>query len=75
MFPSLKIENSFKRGPANWKFNNSLLQDENYLQLIKDSSASIENKCQDVENKQHLWELIKMEIRAETISQLKNEII
>ena len=73
IFLSLKIENSFKRGPGTWKFNNSLLQDENYLQLIKDSYASIENKYKDVENKQLLWELIKMEIRAETISYSKTK--
>ena len=73
IFLSLKIENSFKRGPGTWKFNNSLLQDENYLQLIKDSYASIENKYKDVENKQLLWKLIKMEIRAETISYSKTK--
>ena len=59
----MKIGNNFTRGPGTWKFNNSLLQDENYLQLIKDSYPSIEQKYQDVENKQLLWELI----RAETI--------
>ena len=32
IFLSLKIENNFTRGPGTWKFNNSLLQDENYLQ-------------------------------------------
>ena len=73
IFLSLKIENSFKRGPGTWKFNNSLLQDENYLQLIKDSLALIENKYKDVENKQLLWELIKMETRAETISYSKTK--
>ena len=67
IFLSLKIGNNFTRGPGTWKFNNSLLQDENYLQLIKDSYPSIEQKYQDVENKQLLWELIKMEIRTETI--------
>ena len=58
IFLSLKIENNFTRGPGTWKFNNSLLQDENYLQLIKDNYPLIENKYQAVENKQLLWELI-----------------
>ena len=69
----MKIGNNFTRGPRTWKFNNSLLQDENYLQLIKDNYPSIEHKYQDVENKQLLWELIKMEIRAETIKYSKTK--
>ena len=73
IFISLKIENHFARGPGTWKFNNLLLQDENFLQLIKDSYPLIENKYQDVENKQLLWELIKMEIRAETIRYSKTK--
>ena len=69
----MKIDNSFKRGPGTWKFNNSLLQDEDYLHLINDNYASIEDKYQDVENKQLLWELIKMEIRAKTIGYSKTK--
>ena len=44
LFLSLKIGNNFTRGPGTWKFTNSLLQDENYLRLIKDSCPSIEQK-------------------------------
>ena len=69
----MKIGNNFTRGPGTWEFNNSLLQDGNDLQLIKDSYPSIEHKFQDVENKQILWELIKMEIRAETIRYSKTK--
>ena len=43
------------------------------MQLIKDSYPSIEHKYQDVENKQLLWELITMEIRAETIRYSKTK--
>ena len=42
IFLSLKIGNNLTRGPGTWKFNNSLLKDENYLQLIKDNYPSIE---------------------------------
>ena len=69
----MKIGNNLTRGPGTWKFNNSLLQDENYLQLIKDNYPLIGHKYQDVENKQLLWELIKMEIRAETISTARKD--
>ena len=43
------------------------------MQLIKDSYPSIEHKYQDVENKKLLWELLKMEIRAETIRYSKTK--
>ena len=56
IFVSLKIENNFtrSRGPGTWKFNNSSLQDENHLHLIKHNYPLIESKYQDVENKQLL---------------------
>ena len=73
IFLSLKIENNFTGGPGTWKFNNSFLQDGNYLQFMKDNYPLIENKYQAVENKQLLWELIKMEIRAETIRYSKTK--
>ena len=74
IFLSSKIKkNNFSRGPATWKFNNSLLQDENYLQSVKNSFPLIENKYQDVENKQFLWELTKMEIRAKTLRYSKTK--
>ena len=31
MFLSMTLDDEFKRGPGTWKFNNPLLQDENYL--------------------------------------------
>ena len=70
---SINLNEEFKRGPGLWKFNNTLLQDECYLQLIKDYYPCILQKHADVTDKQLLWELIKMEIRSETIRYSKRK--
>ena len=56
------------RGPGLWKFNNSLLKDNNYLTLITDSYPIISEKHANIVDKRLRWELIKMEIRSITIS-------
>ena len=56
-----------RRGPGLWKFNNMLLQDDNFVGLIKENYPLIINKCREVHDKRLLWELIKMEIRSLTI--------
>ena len=73
VFLSINLNEEFKRGPGLWKFNNTLLQDECYLQLIKDHYPCILQKHADVTDKQLLWELIKMEIRSETIRYSKRK--
>ena len=44
VFLSMNVNEEFKRGPGLWKFNNTLLQDECYLQLIKDCYPHIVQK-------------------------------
>ena len=60
-------EKQSKRGPGCWKFNNSLLTDKSYVELITKSIPEYVTKYQDLEDKGLLWEIIKMEIRATTI--------
>ena len=50
-----------------------LLQDEIYLKLIKDYFPCILQKYAVVDDKQLLWELIKMEIRSETMRYCKRK--
>ena len=50
-----------------------LLQDEIYLKLIKDYYPCILQKYAEVDDKQLLWELIKMEIRSETMRYCKRK--
>ena len=73
VFLSINLNEEFKRGPGLWKFNNTLLQDECYVQLINDYYPCILQKYADVTDKQLLWELIKMEIRSETIRYSKRK--
>ena len=61
------------RGPGLWKFNNSLLEDEIYVNLITDSYAAIQNKYSGIIDKRLKWELVKMELRGVTIPFSKNK--
>ena len=62
-----------RRGPALWKFNNSLVEDEEYIKLIKENYPIISNKYSHLEDKRLKWELFKMEIRVLTISYSKHK--
>ena len=73
IYLSAEINDEFHRGPGTWKFNNQLLEDESYVQLITECLPRILAKYQEVESHQLLWELIKMEFRAETITYSKAE--
>ena len=60
-------EKDVKRGPGFWKFNNSLLTDKDYTELIFQKIPEFASKYYEVTDKGLLWEMIKMEIRAATI--------
>ncbi len=55
------------RGPGFLKFNNTLLDDENYTAHIRDLVFQIREKYSFVQDKQLFWELMKMEIREKSI--------
>ncbi|KAL9983775.1 hypothetical protein ACROYT_G006002 [Oculina patagonica] len=57
---------NIKRGPGLWKFNNLLLKDDNFVNLITFIYPDIIKKYSDLENPKLKWELIKMEIRRFT---------
>ena len=67
-----KCPNS-KRGPGLWKFNNALLEDEEYINLIRENYAYISEKYSGQEDERIKWELVKMELRGLTISFAKNK--
>ena len=62
-----------KRGPGLWKFNNALLEDEEYVNFIREHYAYISEKYSGQEDKRFKWELVKMELRGLTISFAKNK--
>ena len=68
IFLGLELQSEPKRGHGTWKFNNTLLEDPDYIELLHFIYPRTLEKYKDVETKQLLWELIKMELRAQTIS-------
>ena len=64
----LSAQSAQKRGPSFWKFNNSLLQDENFIESLEQKLPEFKNKYADLNDKGLLWEMVKMEIRAFSIS-------
>ena len=73
VFLSIEIDQAPARGPGNWKFNNTLLKDNEYINLIKNNFPSFQEKYQNVESRQLYWELLKMEIRSTTIAYSKQK--
>ena len=72
IYLNLEIKNEFKREPCLWKFNNTLLEDKNYKEFITIKYPQILVKYSEVTKQQLLWELIKMELRSETIKYSKD---
>ena len=66
-------EHESPRGPGFWKFNNSLLSDTKYVELLNFLIPEFAKKHQGTEDKGLFWEMIKMEIRAFTIKFLKKK--
>jgi len=62
---------SNKRGPGLWKFNNSLLLDDEFVSLIETSYSAISEKFCELDDKQLKWEMIKMELRGLIIQYAK----
>ena len=60
-------EHEPRRGPGFWKFNNSLLSDTKYVELLNFLIPEFAKKHQGTVDKGLFWEMIKMEIRAFTI--------
>ena len=56
-----------KPGRGFWKFNVSLLHDDNYVKEIKNIIASSSEKYDYIEDRRVVWELIKLEIRTFTV--------
>ena len=73
IFLSIDVKNDFNRGPGLWKFNNTLLEDNNYKELITFYYPQILRKYSEVTDNQLLWELIKMELRSKTIGYSKDK--
>ena len=60
-----------KRGPSFWKFNCSLVNDNNYCDLLDTNIKSWLEEFKDVVDKRVLWDLLKYKIRQLTINYSK----
>ena len=71
---SLLWRNETPRGPGLWKFNNTLLDDEQHRANIRETYVSASEMHSAVKDKRLFWELLKsMEFRSTTISYSKNK--
>ena len=73
IFLGIEVQSELKRGPGTWKFNNALLEDQYYIDLISFIYPRTSEKYKDVESEQLLWELIKTELQAKTMSYSKKK--
>ena len=62
------ILNKTRRGRGQWKFNNNLLKDHDYVQKIKNLLKKEIDENKHYEDKGYLWDYLKMRIRSETMS-------
>ena len=65
--------NKQRRGPGFWKFNSSLLKDDNYVNALRKNIDLFKAKYENVEDKGLKWDLIKMEIRGFTVKYAKTK--
>lgn len=66
IFLHLKFGTSNKRGPAYWRFNNSLLQDEQFVTKMKEIIPKVLEQT-NVYSARERWDLLKYEIKRESI--------
>ena len=57
-------EEAAPRGPGYWRFNNSLLSDNEYVAFLRSKIPEFVEKYREVEGKGLFWEMVKMEIRG-----------
>ena len=65
VFMQMKLSNA-KRGPGYWKFNNSLLTDKTFVDMMNEAIDNYVNDNTE-ENVVLKWELLKLKIKQESI--------
>ena len=68
---SLNLTETQGRGRGTWKFNNNLLKDFEYIDLVKKQVKSVKEIF--FEDKRVRWEFLKCQIRSETIIFARNK--
>ena len=62
---------STKRGPGFWKFNNSLLADQQYIDHPTDLYVTKREEYSNISDKRIFWDIMKYEIQINTIQYSK----
>ena len=65
---NFQIPDAVWRGPGVWKFNNSLLEDKNFCELIHNLIQSHISYFAAFASPQNWWEFLKISIKEESIS-------
>ena len=73
IFITLSKLNEFTKGKGLWKFNNSLISNEDYVEKMKNHISDILNflNNENIKDDQVIWEYLKYEIRKFTIQYSK----
>ena len=72
IYMSLSLSSETPRGRGLWKFNNSFLNNEHYVNKIRTTYFQTCSYYSELTDKRLFWEVLKMEIRTATISFSKN---
>jgi len=56
-----------ERGPSFWKFNSTLINDQEYCNFLRSKYKNWLEEFREVNDKRVLWDLIKYKIRQRTI--------
>ena len=57
-------DHTFQRGPGYWKFNNSLLKNPCFVNMVNELLDTVMNDCNNICSYTDRWELCKIEIRS-----------
>ena len=61
------------RGPSFWKFNSSLVNDQDYCDLLDENVKEWLKEFKEVVDKRVLWDLLRYKIRQLTINYSKTK--
>ena len=69
----IQLLNKAKLGPGHWKLNVSVLEEDKYINAVKEKITELEHLYKDMANKNLKWELYKYEIRKLSIQYCKKK--
>ena len=68
VYLTLRLDDLRPRGPGLWKFNNSLLQDTNFIEYISDRMNALIEGIEHLPSVKLWWDFFKNSLQAEIIS-------